>query len=207
MRASPMSRRRFLASFSRQRREQLAQRARASRAGSASQSGSRCEDARDHVRDGLARERLAAGEALEEHAAERPDVGAPVDRLAARLLGAHVGRGAEDHARAGARRAVSVGEADEVGLRVEPAPAPPLASPKSSTLTAPAGREHHVAGLEVAVDDPRLVRGLERGGDLAARPRAPRRAAAARARAARRASRPRRTRAPGSGAPSASSRP
>ena len=55
------------------------------------------EDARDQVRHGLALERRAAREALEQHAAERPDVGAPVDRLAARLLGAHVGGGAEDH--------------------------------------------------------------------------------------------------------------
>ena len=36
------------------------------------------------------------------NAPERPDVGALVDRLAARLLRAHVGRRAEDHADAGA---------------------------------------------------------------------------------------------------------
>ena len=38
-----------------------------------------------------------AGEHLEQHGAERPDVGAAIDRLAARLLGAHVGRGAQNH--------------------------------------------------------------------------------------------------------------
>ena len=43
-------------------------------------------------------ERTLAGQHFEQHAAERPDVGALVDRLAARLLGTHVGGGAEDHA-------------------------------------------------------------------------------------------------------------
>ena len=45
------------------------------------------EDLRDRVRHGLARERDATGEHFEEHAPERPDVGALIDRLAARLLG------------------------------------------------------------------------------------------------------------------------
>ena len=45
----------------------------------------------------------AAGKHFIEDAAERPDVRALVDRLAARLLGAHVGRRSED---APVRRAI-----------------------------------------------------------------------------------------------------
>ena len=52
-------------------------------------------------------ERAPAGQHLVQHAAERPDVRAPVHRLAARLLGAHVRRRAEDHSDAWA---VTVGE-------------------------------------------------------------------------------------------------
>ncbi len=43
-------------------------------------------------------------EHLEQHAAEGPDVGALVDRLASRLLGGHVGGGAENRAGHGHRR-------------------------------------------------------------------------------------------------------
>ena len=74
-------------------------------AGSRLQSGSRSRIGGERVGDRLAAERGAAGEHLVEHAAERPDVGALVDGLAARLLGTHVGGRAEDHAlaRAGDR--------------------------------------------------------------------------------------------------------
>ena len=117
-------------------------------------------------------------EALEQHAAERPDVGAPVDRRAARLLGAHVGRGAEDHARAGSRRRVMVGEFDEVG--VEPASDRiALGEAEVEHLHRARGREHDVAGLEIAVDDAALVRRLDRRGDLDRRRRAPRATASA----------------------------
>ena len=56
------------------------------------------EHAREDVGDVVAGEQALAGEHLEQHDAERPDVGALVDGPAARLLGRHVGRGAEDHA-------------------------------------------------------------------------------------------------------------
>ena len=59
------------------------------------------QDLHEDHRDALAREGLAAGEALVEHAAEREEIGAAVDPHALRLLGGHVvGRA---HDRAGAR--------------------------------------------------------------------------------------------------------
>jgi len=46
----------------------------------------------------LTREGAAAGQHLEQHAAERPDVGAPVDDFPFRLLGRHVRGGTQNHA-------------------------------------------------------------------------------------------------------------
>ena len=45
----------------------------------------------------LAGEGWLSGQHLVEHAAEGPDVGAPVDLASPRLLGAHVAGGAKDH--------------------------------------------------------------------------------------------------------------
>ena len=59
-----------------------------------------------------------------EHAAERPDVGALVDRLAARLLRRHVGGRAEDHARLRHRGVVIVGDLDIAGDAPARAPSP-----------------------------------------------------------------------------------
>ena len=58
-----------------------------------------------------------AGQHLVEHAAERPDVGAPVDRFAARLLGAHVGGRAEDHAGRSPAGHVMVGDIRQASRR------------------------------------------------------------------------------------------
>ena len=55
---------------------------------------------RQSCRAPFRRKGRASGEHLEQHAAKRPDVGALVDRLAARLLRTHVGGGAENDARA-----------------------------------------------------------------------------------------------------------
>ena len=58
----------------------------------------------ERVRDCLLRERRAPRQHFEQHAAERPDVGALVERPAARLFRTHVGRRAEDRPLAIERR-------------------------------------------------------------------------------------------------------
>ena len=72
---SPISRTRCLRSFCRQRAQHRDRRAQAPSAGSAVQSGSFMQDARERVGDVLALERAPAREHFVEHGAERPDVG------------------------------------------------------------------------------------------------------------------------------------
>ena len=101
---------------------------------------------RDEV---VAVERHLTGQELVEDAAERVDVRLLVDRLAARLLGRDVVAGSHD--RAGDRHPVDVermGDA-EVGY-----------------LRAAVGVDQDVLGLDVAVDEPVLVRKREPAGDL-----------------------------------------
>ena len=107
--ASAMSRSRRLASFSRHRFSSR-RTSPGVAAGNAVQSGSRSRMAASvsvSVSPANARRPV---EHLVEHAAERPDVGALVDGLAARLLGTHVRRRAEDHALRACRRSVTVGD-------------------------------------------------------------------------------------------------
>ena len=116
----------------------------------------------------LAVEEPLAGEHLEEHDAEGPDVGALVDRLAARLLGRHVGGRAEDHARLRCRVCASVGDCDRsaddaASARVA---GPGLGEAEVEHLDLAVRRQLDVRGLEVAVDDALLVGFLERLGDL-----------------------------------------
>ena len=97
----------------------------------------------------LAVEGDVAGEHLEQHDAERVDVGLAVDVVAERLLGGDVVGGAE-HAAVGGQALLVEGASDaEVG---------------------DLGRaflvDEDVLGLDVAVDDVAIVRRLERAGDL-----------------------------------------
>ena len=84
-----------------------------------------------------------------------------------RLLRRHVGRRAEDHAHAGHhrgrrdRRRCRRRRRGRAWRRVAS-----FARPKSSTFTMPSGAHLDVRGLQIAMDDPLLVRRFERLGDL-----------------------------------------
>ncbi len=137
------------------------------------------QDRRHRVRDGLSLEQPTAGQHLVEHDAERPDIRALVDRLAARLLGGHVGRAAENDAELGAgtrerwrvHRILARADATAAGVggpasaraskRVER-----LRQTEIEQLDGAAGCELDVGGLQIPMNDPALVGRLESGGDL-----------------------------------------
>ena len=118
------------------------------------------------LRDRLAPERPPRGQHLVKHDAESPDVGALVHGPAPRLLGRHVGGGAEDEARLGP------GVREGRGLReIRRRPGGRVAGeclgePEIEDLDLALRRHLHVGGLEVAVDDALLVGFPERLGDL-----------------------------------------
>ena len=170
IRASPMSRSRALGSRSRQRSSSAAE-ARRGRWRGAHPGDRLLDDRGQDVRDRLAVEEPAAGQHLEQHDAEGPDVGALVDGLAPRLLGRHVGGGPEDQAGRGAgagqgRRLRQGGRA--AGERVVVS-APGLGEAEVEDLDLALRGELDVRGLEVAVHDALLVGLLEGLGDLHAR--------------------------------------
>ncbi len=111
----------------------------------------------------LALEQRQTAQHLEQHDAERPDVGALIGRLTARLLGTHVAGRAEDdallrHRKTQGRR---LPEACLVGFFGER-----LGQAEVEHLDLTFGRDHDVGGFQVPVHDTLLVRGLERLGDL-----------------------------------------
>ncbi len=96
------------------------------------------------------RERRLTGEHLIEHGADRMDVGACVDvPLTARLLGAHVRRCAERHARPRECRDFPVAAAGDAEIRDE---------------GAPVARQEEILRLDVAVHHAVLVRVRETAG-------------------------------------------
>ena len=133
----------------------------------------RLEHSGEGLGDAVAAEQRAAGEHLVEHYAERPDVRPLVDRLSLRLLRRHVGRRAENHAQL---RAVDRGEGWRIhdrwrarqvrrgsgtGGRLHR-----LGQPEIEDLGLSLTGSFYVLGLEIAVDDPFLVRLFERLRDL-----------------------------------------
>ena len=187
-RASPMSRSRRFGSFSRHRRSSARTRGGRRRAGSAVQSGSRSRIAASVSDTRLAGERAPPGQHLVEHAAERPDVGALVDRLARAPA-----RGSCRRPCRGSRRRASVAASDRSATASRSPCASVVERPCETEvehLDGAVGRDLDVGRLQIAMDDALLVRGFERLGNLTRdRERlADRRPA--RARCARRASSP-----------------
>jgi len=98
------------------------------------------------------RERRVAGQELEQHAAERVDVRARVDAVAADLLGGDVVEGADEGTGRGhPGRCLDLAREPEVG---------------QVDVLAGAALDQDVARLDVAVNESALVRRVERRGDL-----------------------------------------
>ena len=173
IRASAASCRRRRASFRRQRRS-----SRRMDAGVAS--GSASSRARGRARRRSCPRRSPAnagapGQHLVEHAAERPDVGALVDGLPARLLGAHVRRRAENDARLRSSPAIVIVGECVSALRRRRRGSIAFARPKSSTFTTPSARDLDVGRLQIAMDDAAARARLRAPRRSAARSAAPRR--------------------------------
>ena len=121
------------------------------------------EDGDNRVGNRVAREGRATGDHLEEHAAERPDVGALVDRVAAGLLGAHV-RGRSDDpvvsnvARKHGWQMRQVASAVRVARGHR--------QPEIEHFDLAACREFEIGRLQIAMDDALAVCGVEGIGNL-----------------------------------------
>ena len=122
------------------------------------------QDPRDRVGNGLAAEGLPARDHLVKDAAQRPDVGPLVHRLAPGLLGAHVGGGAQDHAVACS--AAGEGRREGQALRNRFL-SEGLREAEIQELDLVLCGNLDVGGLEIPVDDSLLVGRLQRLGDLA----------------------------------------
>ena len=123
------------------------------------------QDRGEHLRRVFSGERARAGEHLVEHQAERPDVRALVDELSFRLLGRHVGGGAEDdaHLREGGRRE---GRREGRVRRGGRGGRGSLGEAEIEHLDGAVGAELDVRRFQIAMDDAGLVRGFERLGHL-----------------------------------------
>ena len=123
------------------------------------------ENSRQCIADRIALEDTLARQHLQQDNTEGPDVGPPVDRRAARLLGAHVGRRAQDYARSGHGRSYR-GRVQRLlfgrALALERA-----RQAKIQHLHLTFIRQFHVGRFQVAVNDAGGVGRFESLGDLA----------------------------------------
>ena len=117
------------------------------------------DDCSEDVGDAVSVEGLLSRQSFVEYAAEGPDVGALVDGLSPRLLGAHVRSRSQDHPRlrrvSGERRRVR-----EVGGRSFLGES--FGQTEVEDLDLAVGRDFDVRRLEVAVDDSGTMRRFER---------------------------------------------
>jgi hypothetical protein len=125
-------------------------------------------------------ERMNPGDQLGQQHAEREDVGPVIDDVAGDLFRRHVG--GRPHARAAIGQGPGAPAAERrFGARIG---AHHFREAEVHHFQVPALRRHHIARLEVAVDDAQVVGGLEGLGNFT-RSRWPRRAGPARGSAAR----------------------
>ena len=110
------------------------------------------QDRRQHRHVGVAAERPLAGRHLVEQDPEREDVGAVVERQALRLLRRHVGDRAHDAPVLGDGLRLLGGVVARIGVVAQ------LGEAEVEHLEPPVRREHHVLGLQVAVQDALAVR-------------------------------------------------
>lgn len=123
-------------------------------------------DGRQRLREILPLERARARDHFEQHDAEGPDIRALVDPAPLRLLGAHVGGSAQDDADLGAL-AGEGGGLREVGVGARrPIALERFGEAVVEHLHRAVVSDLDVGGLQVAMNDTRLVAGLERLGDL-----------------------------------------
>jgi len=110
------------------------------------------QDGGAQLESGLALKRSHPGRHLVQHDAQRPDIAPGIGRLSLELLRRHVGQGADDLA--GQLQRVHGVRGGLGKLRV----ADPGRQPEIEHLGAALRGDHNVAALEVAVDDPVVVR-------------------------------------------------
>jgi hypothetical protein len=120
------------------------------------------EDARAHLVGRITSERPPADSERVEHHAQSPEIGARVGRLAAKLLGRHVGYGADQLARLGqAHTGFRLGGVSQVGPDS-------LREAEVEDLGPSVGRDEHVGAFQIAVHDAVRVRVGQRVRDLRA---------------------------------------